>query len=271
MQFPSSEVILSTSSDLSIRIFSALDGSNPRTLTGHAAAVTSAAIIGRGRHVISSSNDGKIKLWSVSENRCLKTWRSSNGARIKVTKVVVASTRAVSSYTRSAIELEGKVAIAAFEDGSLALYDLNAPESEPPLQALEISANHKSISATSFRYHSDRPLLAVGTVDGLITVLTFSETDWSASPKHLTRFKRNGADITSLSFVTPLSPSGPIHLLVSTADGLPFAVSLLWKVETVDLKVETEYAGYNIDACNGLVACEDSVYASGKDGTLRRY
>jgi proteasomal ATPase-associated factor 1 len=80
-------VILSGASDFQLRIWSALDGSNPVTLKGHTKGVTDSAIIDKGRNVlckfifryilfkvcyllifiltqwIASARDGTIRLW----------------------------------------------------------------------------------------------------------------------------------------------------------------------------------------------------------------
>ena len=73
--FPSAQgasvltVVLSTSIDMTARVFSALDGANPRTLTGHQRAVLCSAIIARGREVLTGSADSTVRLWDVGEGR----------------------------------------------------------------------------------------------------------------------------------------------------------------------------------------------------------
>lgn len=53
--FPSGIVILSTGSDLRVKIWSAEDGSCPVTLIGHSGAVTDAAIVDRGKNIVTAS------------------------------------------------------------------------------------------------------------------------------------------------------------------------------------------------------------------------
>ncbi|KAK0528757.1 hypothetical protein OC835_004543 [Tilletia horrida] len=78
--FPSGEVVITTSSDFRICIFSALptpkeDGSTPspsinapvRTLVAHTRAPTCTAILGKGRIVLSGGKDGYIRCWNVGE------------------------------------------------------------------------------------------------------------------------------------------------------------------------------------------------------------
>ncbi|KAI8058179.1 WD40-repeat-containing domain protein [Syncephalis plumigaleata] len=65
--FPSGQVILSGADDFQLRIWSALDGSNPVTLSGHTSGITCTAIIDRGRNVLSASRDGTVRLWHCGE------------------------------------------------------------------------------------------------------------------------------------------------------------------------------------------------------------
>uniref|UniRef100_A0A1B6C573 Uncharacterized protein n=2 Tax=Clastoptera arizonana TaxID=38151 RepID=A0A1B6C573_9HEMI len=69
--FPSGEVILSTGSDMQIKIWCALTGVCPVTLSGHVMAITDLAIVEKGRNIISVSKDGCAKLWDCGEGKCL--------------------------------------------------------------------------------------------------------------------------------------------------------------------------------------------------------
>lgn len=70
--FPSNEVIVSAGLDMQIKIWSAIDGSCPVTLTGHKGSVNDIAIVDRGRNIISVSRDGLVKLWSCGKERCIE-------------------------------------------------------------------------------------------------------------------------------------------------------------------------------------------------------
>lgn len=70
--FPSGQVLLTTSSDLTIRLYS-LEGVNPRTFEGHKRAVTATQILSRGKRFLSASLDGTVRLWDVAAEKCLKT------------------------------------------------------------------------------------------------------------------------------------------------------------------------------------------------------
>lgn len=72
--FPSGEVLLSTSLDMHARIFSALDGTCPRTLQGHTRAVVGSAILGRGRQVATGSADHTVRVWDVGRGTTVQVW-----------------------------------------------------------------------------------------------------------------------------------------------------------------------------------------------------
>lgn len=304
-QFLSSEVVLSTSSDLSIRIFSALDGSNPRTLTGHSAAVNDSAVIERGKHILTASNDGTVKLWNIGESRCLKTWRVGSSSGKRVTKVIVmdadpnanasetitspSTTTTTQSQQQSTVsnDLRNKIAIAATESGKLCMLDVHDSAFSPPIREIQVPTNGKAISALACRRDSEgRALVAVGTVEGQVLLYVWSrvksvEDLKESTPQLLARWRRDQADITSLAFVEPeaSSPeSSHIRLVAGTSDGLPFQVLV-----TPDgvATVSAELCGYDIDACNAVLvpaattssssSSNESIYAAGKDGHLRRY
>ena len=278
--------MLSTSSDLSARIWSALDGSNPRTLTGHTAAVTDSAIIERGRYVVTSGNDGYVRLWSVGEAKNLKSWRIGKGSKKRVTKLALLDAsitgNAVNATTTATGEatqqqpFEGKVAVAGLEDGALAFIELASSQldEQPCIEAL----SGRAVSALALLTHTNGTyLLAAGSVDGVVSLYTGTASDASPRPlpRLLHRFKRNDADVTSLVIRAPSSES-KIQLLVGTSDGLPYEVEVTQVhnakgSESTRIAIVAELAGYNIDACKGLVDVGGEVYAAGSDGYLRRY
>lgn len=69
--FPSGIVVLSTGTDLKIKIWSAENGQCPVTLTGHTQAITDLSIIDRGRNVLSVSKDGTARLWHCGKALCV--------------------------------------------------------------------------------------------------------------------------------------------------------------------------------------------------------
>jgi len=80
--FPSGEVVITTSSDFHVCIFSAVQSDESktsatsppinapvRTLTAHTRAPTTSVILGRGRIVLTGGRDGYIRCWNVGEGR----------------------------------------------------------------------------------------------------------------------------------------------------------------------------------------------------------
>lgn len=274
--FPSSEVVISTSSDLSARIFSALDGSNPRILQGHTAAVTDAAIIERGRRVLTTSNDGTLKLWLVAESKCLKTWRFGHGSRKRALNVAVFQ-KAESSEDGSTIsdaEVTSKAAVVSLEDGTLAIVDLASSGGDPPVQTIQVSRSGKALTALAVTKLASCMLVASGSADGLVTLVSLDDTNLNKPAKISSRFRRNSADVTALVFGSSSEQredADSTTLLVSSMDGLLYESEIKLQDTQSRVEVSTEYAGYDIDACNAVVQRNGELYAAGKDGHLRRY
>ncbi|OCF35319.1 hypothetical protein I317_07045 [Kwoniella heveanensis CBS 569] len=86
--FPSGEVILTASSDLSIRVYGK-DGINPRTLKGHTRAITSLHIIGVGKQILSASKDGTVRLWDVGQGKEVRKWMIGETSRRGVEGMLV--------------------------------------------------------------------------------------------------------------------------------------------------------------------------------------
>lgn len=275
-QFPSSEVVISTSSDLTARIFSALDGSNPRTLKGHTAAVTDSAIIERGRHVLTTSNDGTLKLWLVGESKCVKTWRFGHGSRKRALRVVTFPKKSGPTTAEGSLdpEVAGKAAAVTLEDGTLAVIDLDSSGGDPPVQTIKATRNGKALTALAVTELGSITMLAVGSADGIITLVSINASNLSEPAKVLLHAKRNSADVTDLKFITHSdTPSSDTEarLLSSSMDGLLYESRISILENEVSVKVEAEFAGYDIDACNVVVQRGNDIYSAGKDGHLRRY
>lgn len=262
---------------MSARIFSAIDGSNPRTLKGHSAAVTDVAIIERGRLVLTTSNDGALKLWLVGASKCLKTWQFGQGTRKRALKVAIFSKASSTSYEEDVVDADvaGKAACVCLEDGSLAMVDLES-STDSPAQSIQISTTGKALTSIAVTKRLDSIIVAIGSADGIVTVISLNQDNLDESPKILLRYQRNSADVTSLLFVEEDEHStqkDSISLLASSMDGLLYQarISLEGGSAQVSAQVETEFAGYDIDACNAVVQRGSDLYAAGKDGHLKRY
>ncbi|AET40552.1 Rpn14p Ecym_6167 [Eremothecium cymbalariae DBVPG len=126
--FPSGEVLLSTSMDMQVKIWSAVDGSNPRTFTGHKAAVTESAIIGRGRNILSCSKDGTIKLWECGSGTMLRNFRRDDNAfdGINTMQLLDLEGRRAATVNENHLEYstENKTVIAGHFSGVLTYHDI---------------------------------------------------------------------------------------------------------------------------------------------------
>jgi proteasomal ATPase-associated factor 1 len=225
---------------MSLRIYSAVTGVNPRVLRGHSRAITATHILGVGRQVLSASKDGSVRLWNVGAGSEEKAWRLKQ----PVDALVV-----VDGEPAAALGAE-VVAIAATADGSLTGFSLDA-ESEEPLFTTP-PTDSKLITAT---YSPSLGLIATGHGDGTITFRRLSNLF-----EPVTMVRRNEASVYSLAF------DGP-SLLVGTASGLPARLSIS---DTVEVEVAEEFAGWEAVGVEAW-AVGEGAWCAGADGVLRRY
>ncbi|KAH8833893.1 WD40-repeat-containing domain protein [Flagelloscypha sp. PMI_526] len=155
--FPSSQVLLSASSDFSLVILPA----NPldvfdhptgrtikvepaRTLIGHTRPVTSLGMIGKGRLIVSGSSDTKLKLWEVSECQMFHatedelnpqliysalqngTW-SANDLRVSMSDQSQVSSTISGSLSSIATSEDGTLLATGSSKGLVSLFDLRSP------------------------------------------------------------------------------------------------------------------------------------------------
>ncbi|GAA5884998.1 hypothetical protein JCM3774_005788 [Rhodotorula dairenensis] len=162
--FPSNEVVLTASSDMTLRVFSALDGSSPRTLKGHSKRVTACHVLAsptrqgphKGRMVLSASLDGTIRLWDVSTSKNERTWTLQQ----PISKLVVLLGPAAATDDDDDVEasdpLRGRWALAAHTDGSVSLVDLGA------------GLESEGMAPVVFRTLSPSPIDAISTLGGWV-------------------------------------------------------------------------------------------------------
>lgn len=127
--FPSSEVILSASSDMQLKILSIEDGSNPRTLIGHTSSVTGSVIVGRGRNVISSSKDGTIRLWECGSGSNIHTFTRRENPSDGVNSISLRSESGSNSVIESdnknlEYETSGKTIFGGHTSGVITVFDI---------------------------------------------------------------------------------------------------------------------------------------------------
>jgi proteasomal ATPase-associated factor 1 len=294
--FPSGSVVLTAAMDATIRIFSAENGINPRTLKGHKRAVTSLDILGVGKNVVSGSKDGSIKLWDVSKGVCLTSIYTEGFAGVEKIKTgksakIVRDRLSASGSIDGAFEpkhTDGEIqsdtgdtllfAGLSSSAGNLALYDLaskdpilrtfpHIPLSTSSLPNYPTAAKGGAIH--SIAYDADRYLLASGSARGVVVVRDVRMLDKDGSGA-LHVFRRTEAAINDLAFV-PSASSSMIDLVLAPESGLPCRLGIpLDGGEPVSC-VE-EYAGWEPLSIESVsVGREGQVWVSGAEGGIRRY
>lgn len=221
--FPSGEVVLTTSLDMRAKIYSAIDGSNPRTLAGHTRAVYCSAILGRGREVLTGSADGTVRVWDVGQATTKTTLTAPDHAAVL------------------ALDVDEEHAYGGLASGQLAVWALSggAPRLVPVPAAPGGEAGRVQALAVDLAAHR----LALGTSSGVCAV--YDTRDLAA----VATFWRNTAEVTDVHWAGA-------ELLVSTSDGLPFRASLA-------PQVLVEYAGWDADPVDALRPARGGVVAVG--------
>lgn len=206
----------------------------------------------------------------------MKTWRFGHGSRKRALKVAVFKKAQLVENASSTLdpEVASKAAAVALEDGTLAIVDLAVSGSEPPAQTIKVSPSPKALTALAVTKTADRTIIAVGSADGVISLTILENDDLEKPLKIAYQFKRNSADVTALVFTSHLDDpldANTVCLLASSMDGLLYESVITLNGSSGGVKVRTEYAGYDIDACNAIAQRNGEIYAAGKDGHVRRY
>ncbi|GAA5935590.1 uncharacterized protein JCM15063_001747 [Sporobolomyces koalae] len=283
--FPSSEVVLTASSDMSLRVFSALDGSCPRVLRGHTRPVTGTCILSsvdgrhKGQQVLSTSLDGTIKLWNVATGDCSRTWTLSK----PITALAVITIDQESNGTSSNV-LEGRFTLCGHSDGTVSLVSLAPPPSPslaPFAQVLQTfstssRSNKSSIDALAYDRSSGR--FATGDRTGFVNVFELSNSTLELStpaPDDVTPFvswmRTDRCSILALQW----SKRELGSLFVASSDGLPYRARIDVDRSSKSVEVLEEYVGLDCDPCTAIVEdeIEDVVWTTGGkgDGGVRVY
>ncbi len=168
---PDESVAISASFDGTIKIWDWRRGIELRTLTGHTRQVNSLAITPDGRRLISGSSDYRVKIWDLESGTIVRTmsddWAvarvavSSDGTRVRASgldgracawtlgtweraaddeqwppparEIKAASASHPSYVYATAATEDGKYAITAHDDHALRVWDLQAADSERPM------------------------------------------------------------------------------------------------------------------------------------------
>ncbi|RKP06777.1 quinon protein alcohol dehydrogenase-like superfamily [Thamnocephalis sphaerospora] len=251
-------VVLSGSADLQLRIWSAVDGSNPVVLKGHSAAITSLAIVGRA-----ASRDGTVKLWECGSATEIATIARFAGPVNAITLTADFDTHGSASCDTRESETKGKLLVCAVSDGTLHAIDLYTRE-----KVFELDGGFGAASKTACAISLPRQLLASGDERGGVQVFDI------ASKRLLASFRRNDAAITDVQFEISTET---LHLWVTTADGQCYRVVLETDDEkdTMTVRLIDELVGPSLEAIVGLHLLRTNAhlcaYVAGADGVVRQY
>ncbi|GAA5887022.1 hypothetical protein JCM6882_009420 [Rhodosporidiobolus microsporus] len=289
--FPSNEVALTASSDMSLRVFSATNGSSPRELVGHTKRVTALSILRsaspdgphKGRLVLSASLDGTVKLWEVSSASVQRTWVLSQP--VSAMEVFQAGDEDAEDV------LKGKYALAAHSDGSISLIDLS---SEAATLVFKTSSITSLDSISTLPLPQGQRAVAVGGRNGVVSLfllpsLPLSTLDGPLPPVAQWRRTEGGSSTLGLALSSRLSssstaateaPATAFSVLVAPSDGLAYrAVVTLPPLigdapAAPEVKVVEEFVGLDCEPATGIAEdAEGRVWVSGGggDGGLRVY
>lgn len=207
-------MVLTTSSDMTARLYDVSSGACPRVFKGHRRAVVCSSIIDRGHNVLTGSLDGTVRLWDVS----------SEGAAIQ---------------TITAEKFAGVNAMARDEGGSIYMgLTSGSMQVVRDGQTVEVIAGQAGgITALDMNGVN----IITGTSDGDMSLY-----DARSLPSPVKSWKRNGAGVTDIKLAHDAA-------IVSTDDGMPYRVRLNgdlavtdeyvgWEVDHVD-KVSLDQKG----------------------------
>ncbi|WVQ98551.1 hypothetical protein IAU59_005677 [Kwoniella sp. CBS 9459] len=307
--FPSGEVILTASSDLSIRVYGK-DGINPRTLKGHTRAITSLHIIGVGKQILSASKDGTVRLWDVGPGKEVRKWMIGDTVRRGVEGMLVLD----SADELESLGLQG-------EERALLLNVQDAVWVQPwegEGWAVPTVSAAKVGQLVSFAYEDG--VVALGYTSGIIEIRDLcafvkpipGSASGSETKRRIKRVRRNESSIYSLAF-QKLASSGSrpqserglgsasaeleLDLYVGTAAGLPCRLAIKRKSEDgnaeagggFNVAVKEELAGWDAvgiecwavstsgdgsgrDGSGGSgISGREDVWCAGGEGGIRRY
>lgn len=256
-------MVLTASSDLSLRIFSGIDGINPRTLKGHTRAVTSTRIVGVGKQVLSGSKDSTVRLWNVGQEAEEKKWTVPDGKLVDG-MVVVDDAEGVKTLGGA----EGdSIILAASPDGLLTAFSLASDSGAEPAFAVQPDVYSNLISID---YSPKLQAIVTGHQNGTVAIRqlkTLRAAEGSIEDISPTLVMRNESPIYSVVFD---ERNGGI--LVGTSSGLPCRLGL--EVDGSQFTVDTteEYGGWEAVGIETWAVAPDGVWCAGGDGgVITRY
>ncbi|WWC61384.1 uncharacterized protein I303_103967 [Kwoniella dejecticola CBS 10117] len=278
--FPSGEVILTCSSDLSIRIYGR-DGINPRTLKGHTRSITSTYIIGVGKEILSASKDGTIRLWDIASSKEVKRWMIGDTSRKSVEGMIVLDQAQdiarLGSQSKSEVGSE-RVGLLNTQDG-IWVQPLSFKETDEGW-FVKNRIDSKLISIAQ-----EGGLVVKGYMNGWIEIMSLEnlknpntsgqalETDGKGKGKYKV-IRRNEASIYALKLKrNEDKDKDEYSLYVGTASGLPALLSIRETQDGYEARTEEELASWDAEGVEvfDYDSGSEGVWCAGGEGGLKRY
>ncbi|RLN53316.1 hypothetical protein BBJ29_000444 [Phytophthora kernoviae] len=129
--FPSSQVVLTGSLDLTLRVWS-VNGRCAAVLKGHLSGIEDVAIVGKGRNVLSCGTDGLIQLWNCGTQDVVAKWANDDQSSVHCLSLLDDTAQLLvegdcPSYSDSnETETNGKVVFAGLDNGETLGVDIRA-------------------------------------------------------------------------------------------------------------------------------------------------
>jgi proteasomal ATPase-associated factor 1 len=276
--FSSGEVILSTSSDCTARIFG-LDGSNPRTLKGHRRGITSSYLIGRGKEVLTSSSDGTTRLWDVGQGVQKQVFPSHGYSSVNV--VSMGRSSHIQGQDDMQVDGESKLIITGLSSGHIECHDMASGSTAfqlpsvlfPSGEGPKVTDRWEQVTSSSvfaLDWSQQSNLLVAGCSNGVtlmhdVRMLSSnlgSQGGITDNRSLLATWRRNGAAINEVRLMDNAKEA-----IVCTADGMPYRVDLQQSPRVVE-----EYNGWDLDnvQCSAIDA-RRRVWLAGAGGVIRMH
>ena len=190
---PDGNLLVSASSDYSIKLWDVKTKQCIKTLQGHTRWIRTVAFSPDGQQLVSGSGDYTIKLWDVATGNCLKTWQGHTGW---IWSVVFSP--------------DGTTIASGSEDKTIRLWDLQTGK-------LKIILDKHKSWVQSVIFSPDGQTLASSSCDGTINL-------WSvATGKCLKTFRGHSSWVQSVAF----SPDGK-----NLASGSCDWTVKIWEIDT---------------------------------------
>jgi len=275
--FPSSAVLLISTTTYELRVVSATDLTTPRKFLGHKREITDTAIVARGRNVLSCAKDGTLRLWDVGGATTIRTMGVQGFCPILKMSLGELGDEWIRrppegdevhtplALDQKEVDTSQKLVFCALADGTFEAIDLGS----------KISVYHSSTPGSALNaitYSASHSLLATGSRDGNISVYDTRQLPSSSSSTAkgpLFSFCRNNAAIEDLIFANTDSSSydPAVSLITATFDGLPFCAT----ISPEGPSVVEEYVGHDCDPVRVVRCAGGSVWTAGDDGAVRKY